>query len=48
MNRYYSTYRTADADIHKWKKELTKEDMRNIEKKCKDFMHKVNYEVFKE
>ena len=47
VNGYYSTYRTADADIHKWRKELSKEEVKKIEKKCRRFMRKVKYKNVK-
>ena len=47
VNYYYSTYRTADADIHKWRKELSKEEVKKIEKKCRRFMRKVKYKNVK-
>ena len=47
VNRYYSTYRTADTDIFKWKKELPLNEIRHVEKNCNEFMQKVGYVVFK-
>ena len=47
VNYYYSTYRTADVDIHKWRKELSKEEVKKIEKKCRRFMQKVQYKNVK-
>ena len=42
-NQYYSTYRTANNDIFKWKKELNLKKIREIEEKCQEFMTKSGY-----
>ena len=41
--KYYSTYRTAENDIYKWKKQLSKEQIRYVEENCYEFMEKVGY-----
>ena len=44
--KYYSTYRTADYDIYKWKTELPKKKIRYVEENCLNFMNLVGYEKY--
>ena len=46
-SKYYSTYRTADNDIYKWKTQLRMEEIRHVEENCVEFMQKVGFNVFK-
>jgi hypothetical protein len=46
-SKYYSTYRTADNDIYKWKKQLRIEEIRHVEENCVEFMQKVGFNIFK-
>ena len=48
VNSYYSTYRTADNDIYKWKKELSLEKIRYVEENCVDLMQKFGYATYLE
>ena len=47
MKQYYSTYRTADNDIYKWKKELKYSNITFIEEKCKEFLKYAGYPNYK-
>ena len=47
LNQYYSTYRTADFDIYKWKKELTLSKIRLVEKNCGEFLKYAGYSIYK-
>ena len=47
MKQYYSTYRAADNDIHKWKKELRFSNITFIEEKCKEFLKYAGYPNYK-
>merc|ERR1719510_2522654 len=38
VHQYYSTYRTADNDINKWKKELSLSNISSVENSCRDFL----------
>ena len=46
-SKYYSTYRTSDNDIYKWKNQLRIEEIRHVEENCVEFMEKVGFNVFK-
>ena len=46
-SKYYSTYRTADNDIYKWKTQLRLEEIRHVEENCVEFMQKVGFNIFK-
>ena len=46
-SKYYSTYRTADNDIYKWKTQLRLEQIRHVEENCVEFMQKVGFNIFK-
>ena len=48
VNGYYSTYRTADNDIFKWKTELSTKKIRHVEQNCVEFMESVGYKVLDE
>ena len=48
VNSYYSTYRTADNDIYKWKKELSLEKIRYVEENCVELMQTVGYTTYPE
>ena len=45
LSYYYSTYRRADNDIHKWKKELSLDKIHYVEQNCIEFMQKVGYTI---
>merc|ERR1711874_517837 len=38
VKKYYSTYRTAENDIYKWKKQPSVDQIRNVEENCVEFM----------
>ena len=44
-SKYYSTYRTADNDIYKWKTQLRLEQIRHVEENCVEFMQKVGFNI---
>ena len=46
LNQYYSTYRTADNDIEKWKKELSLPNIRSVENSCQDFLKFAGYSTY--
>ena len=46
LNQYYSTYRTADNDIDKWKKELSLSNIRSVENSCHDFLKFAGYSTY--
>ena len=46
-SKYYSTYRTADNDIYKWKNQLSIEEIRHVEENCVEFMKTVGFDIFK-
>ena len=46
LNQYYSTYRTADNDIEKWKKELSLPNIRSVENSCQDFLRFAGYPTY--
>lgn len=45
---YYSTYRSADFDPDKWKKELSLRNIRMIEQECKTFFDVLGYPIYEE
>ena len=47
LNKYYSTYRTADNDIYKWKKELNYKNVRLVENSCSKFLKYAGYPFYK-
>ena len=43
VEKYYSTHRNDEIDIHKWKKQLSVDQILYIENHCMEFMKKVDY-----
>ena len=46
LNKYFTTYRTADYDTNKWKKELSLSNIRSVENSCHDFLKFAGYSTY--